>query len=188
MSNSFWSLSFQVIRDRNHRFTWPRFTPIPSPISYRVMKPLPAHCPLYLSTLPLPSASSSYWFDNSNSTLLSAYSYLPKTMTDSGASLPHESPPQPSALGLSSARAQASLWSPWLCSQLFTPWNHMPYGQNSSYSSLCADSRCGHKLMGNYTLKSSKRRGAQAERSYSLSRIRCIYFILDWSQVLTKVI
>ena len=99
--------------------------------------------------------------------------------------------PSPQHSACASARAQRypALWSPWLCSQLFTPWNHIPYGQNSSYSSLCADSRCGHKLMGKLHIKEKvQNKEATGWRSYSLSRIRCIYFILGWSQVLTKVI
>lgn len=153
--NSFWSLSFQVNYDRNHGVTCDPFLLSQLQLVIELWSPslhnalhicLPFHFPLH-------QVHTGWHLGNLPFSQL--YSYLPKTMTDSGASLPLESPPQPSALGLCVCQSPEypALWSPWLYSQLFTPWNHIPYGQNSSYSSLCADSRCGHKLMGKLHIK-----------------------------------
>lgn len=48
--------------------------------------------------------------------------------------------------------------------------------------------KCGHQLMGKPHIKEiAQNEEATGWRSYSLSKIRYIYFILGWRQVLTKV-
>lgn len=145
---------------------WP-LPPYPSPISYQLWSP---SCTLpFISVYPsLPSASSSCWLTTWQFTLLSAMSYLPKTMTDSEASLPLESPPQPSALGpgprLPELERYQPLWSPWLCSWLFTPWNHMPFTGRAHRIHPCVQTvGVDINWWGNYTLKRKFKTKPQAE-------------------------
>lgn len=47
--------------------------------------------------------------------------------------------------------------------------------------------KCGHELMGKPHFEIAQNEETTGWRSYSLSKISYMYFILDWRQVLTKV-